>query len=67
MRDATRTVQWLTHEVTNRATVTRPVFPHVLRHAFVVSAIQRGLSLSHLQKIFGNDYLGMTNIYLNPP
>jgi len=49
----------------NRAHVSRPVIPHVLRHTFSVAAVQRGISLPALQRLLGHDRLATTEIYLN--
>jgi len=32
--------------VANRAGISRPITPHVLRHTFSVTAVQKGLSLA---------------------
>jgi len=62
---STRTIQRLLKRVANRARITAPVTPHVLRHTFAVNAVRRGISLSTLQKILGHDRLSTTEIYLN--
>jgi len=49
-------------EVTN---IRWPVTPHVLRHTFAVTAIQKGISLPVLQRLLGHDRLTTTEIYLN--
>lgn len=57
---------WLiTKQVANRAKIKRPVSPHVLRHTFSVTSIQKGVSLPALQRILGHDNLSTTQIYLN--
>jgi integrase/recombinase XerD len=45
--------------------IRRPVIPHVLRHTFSVTAIQKGISLPALQRLLGHDRLTTTEIYLN--
>jgi len=60
-----RTVQRLLKRVANRAAIARPVSPHILRHTFAVSAVQKGISLPALQRLLGHEYLGTTQIYLN--
>ena len=60
-----RTIQRLIKRVANRAHVSRPVTPHVLRHTFSVTAIQKGISLPALQRLLGHDRLTTTKIYLN--
>jgi len=51
--------------VANRAGISRPITPHVLRHTFSVTAVQKGLSLAALQRLLGHDRLATTEIYLN--
>lgn len=60
-----RTMQRLVKNVANRAYIHRPVTPHVLRHTFSVTAIQKGISLPALQRLLGHDRLTTTEIYLN--
>jgi integrase/recombinase XerD len=60
-----RTMQRLVKGVANRAHIRRPVTPHVLRHTFSVTAIQKGISLPALQRLLGHDRLTTTEVYLN--
>lgn len=60
-----RTIQRLLKRVANRAQISRTVTPHVLRHTFSVTAIQKGISLPALQRLLGHDRLTTTEIYLN--
>lgn len=60
-----RTIQRLVKRVANRAHISRPLTPHVLRHTFSVTAIQKGISLPALQRLLGHDRLTTTEIYLN--
>jgi integrase/recombinase XerD len=60
-----RTMQRLVKDVANRGHIRRPVTPHVLRHTFFVTAIQKGISLPALQCLLGHDRLTTTEIYLN--
>src|SRR2546421_12746050 len=62
---SSRTIQRLIKSVANRATISRPVSPHVLRHTFAVTAVQKGISLPSLQRLLGHDHLATTEIYLN--
>ena len=54
-----------TRQLAGRATITRPTSPHVLRHTFAVTAVQKGISLPALQRLLGHDHLATTEIYLN--
>jgi integrase/recombinase XerD len=60
-----RTMQRLVKQVANRAHIRRTVTPHVLRHTFSVTCIQKGISTRALQEILGHDRLATTEIYLN--
>jgi integrase/recombinase XerD len=60
-----RTIQRVLKVVANRARIRRTVTPHVLRHTFAVTAIQKGISLPALQRLLGHDRLTTTEIYLN--
>src|ERR1051325_7406980 len=64
-RMSARTIQRLIKAVANRASISRPVTPHVLRHTFAVTVVQKGISLPALQKLLGHDRLTTTEIYLN--
>jgi hypothetical protein len=50
--------------VANRAGIARDVSPHVLRHTFAATALQKAISLPTVQKILGHASL-QTAIYLN--
>ncbi len=60
-----RTIQRMVKTVANRAAISRKISPHVLRHTFSVTAIQKGISLPALQRLLGHDRLTTTEIYLN--
>jgi integrase/recombinase XerD len=60
-----RTIQRIIKRVANKANISRPVSPHVLRHTFAVTAVMKGLSLPSLQRLLGHDRLTTTEIYLN--
>lgn len=62
---SSRTIQRLIKLIANRANISRPVTPHVLRHTFAVTAVQKGISLPSLQRLLGHDRLTTTEIYLN--
>lgn len=60
-----RTIQRVVRTIANRASISRKVSPHVLRHTFSVTAVQKGISLPALQRLLGHDHLATTEIYLN--
>ncbi len=60
-----RTMERIVRRIANQAAIQRPVTPHVLRHTFAVTAVQKGISLPALQRLLGHDRLATTEIYLN--
>ena len=60
-----RTVQYIVKRVANRAGISKPVSPHVLRHTFSVSCIKKGISTRALMQLLGHDRLSTTELYLN--
>jgi len=60
-----RTVARVVKEVANRAGISKPVSPHVLRHTFAVNCIKKGISTRTLMQLLGHDRLTTTEIYLN--
>jgi len=62
---AVRAAQRIVKRMADRAMITRPVSPHVLRHTFAVNCVQCGVSTASLKKILGHDRLETTEIYLN--
>lgn len=52
-------------KIANRAQISKPVTPHILRHTFACNTLRAGVSLASLQKILGHDRLETTAIYLN--
>lgn len=49
----------------NRTGITKNVSPHVLRHTFATTALQKRISLPTVQKILGQNSLQTTAVYLN--
>jgi integrase/recombinase XerD len=60
-----RTLNRIIKRVANCAGIARKTSPHVLRHTFAVTAVQKGISLPALQRLLGHDHLTTTEIYLN--
>ena len=60
-----RRAQDIVRAVADRAGITRDVSPHVLRHTFATTALQKGISLPTVQKVLGHDRLATTAIDLN--
>lgn len=62
---STRRAQQIVKEVTNRSEISKPVSPHVLRHTFATTCVQKGISIATLMKLMGHDKLETTAIYQN--
>jgi len=60
-----RTIQRIVQKVANRAGITKPVSPHVLRHTFGVTCIRKGMSIVTVSRIVGHASLLTTIMYLN--
>jgi integrase/recombinase XerD len=60
-----RTVQRVMKRIANKAGITKPLTPHVLRHTFAILWIHKNGSTRALQGILGHDHLSTTEIYLN--
>lgn len=60
-----RTAGRAVKKVANKAGISKPVSPHVLRHTFLVNCIKKGISTRALQTLLGYDRLATTEIYLN--
>ena len=60
-----RTVARIVKKVADKAGISKPTSPHVLRHTFSVNCIKRGISTRALQIFLGHDRLTTTEIYLN--
>jgi len=60
-----RTIQYVVKRVAERARISRPVTPHVLRHTFSILWILKGGSTRALQAILGHDSIATTEIYMN--
>jgi len=60
-----RTIQRIVKQVADKAGISKPVSPHVLRHTFSVNCIKKGISTRALMAFLGHDRLATTEIYLN--
>lgn len=60
-----RRAQQIVKAVANRAEISKPVSPHVLRHTFATTCVQKGISIAALMKLMGHDKLETTAIYQN--
>jgi integrase/recombinase XerD len=65
LRLSRRTIQRIVGTVAKRASISRPVSTHTLRHDFAVTAMRKGISLPRLQRLLGHDQLTTPQLYLN--
>lgn len=60
-----RTIHNIVKDVANRARISRPASPYVLRHTCAAAAVQKGISLPALQRLLGHDRPTTTEVSLN--
>lgn len=60
-----RRAQQIVKDIANHANISKPVSPHVLRHTFATTWVQKGGSIAGLMKLLGHDKLETTAIYQN--
>lgn len=58
-----RAAQLIVKRVANRAKISRPCSPHVLRHTFSVTCIKKGMKFTTLKELLGHSHLATTWIY----
>ncbi|MBA7618463.1 Tyrosine recombinase XerD [subsurface metagenome] len=57
-----RTVARIVKKAADKAGISKPVSPHILRHTFSVNCIKKGISTRVLQTLPGHDRLTITEI-----
>jgi len=60
-----RAAQLIVKRVANRAKISRPCSPHVLRHTFSVNCLKKGMTFPTLKALLGHSHLTTTFIYSN--
>jgi len=59
-----RTIERIVKQVSGRARFNRPVTPHVLRHAFSATALQKGISVPALQRLLGQERMTTAVVFV---
>ena len=54
---------WQQRSDRERAQEQRRIHPHLMRHTFATSALNRGMRLDTIQKLLGHTNIGTTQIY----
>jgi integrase/recombinase XerD len=58
-----RRIQQIIKETADDATITKRVYPHLLRHSVATTLLERGMPLEQIQKFLGHSKLETTQIY----
>lgn len=57
-------IECIVRKIGERSGIGRRVYPHLIRHTTATDALQRGMDVFDLQKIFGHEKLNTTMIYV---
>ena len=58
-----RAIQKALQQIGERAQEQRRIHPHLMRHTFATSALNRGMRLDTIQRLLGHSSIGTTQIY----
>jgi len=64
-RMSIRRYEQLLHDAGERAEISQPVYPHLLRHSIATELAGRGVSVFALQQFLGHESIGATQVYVH--
>jgi integrase/recombinase XerD len=58
-----RSIQAVVKQLAEKARITKPVTPHILRHSFAIHLIEKGTDIRYVQELLGHHSIKTTELY----